>query len=296
LIEHQRSVEDWKFDHDKLNYKQYRKMLVERLKNYKAYSDEWMQITDQIQQLDADHLQKEIDLQGDKLTLGEIDKKTYLAFLKEKLKGLKKYSDEYMSVWQSIKDLEQELVDEQDNKTNAVKDFASAVVQAFQDIKTGVSQPIVDATNMIAAFGDQATLSMDQVQGYYAHMLEGTQRWVSVIRELKGKGINGSFLNQLIQAGPQSLGFAESVLSLGDGGISMINDSMKQISDLANGLGTDIANGSIGTLNQNNNSVTITVGQVDITAEMPNGVTMTQVQTAIHDALASVAVGVANKA
>jgi len=302
MIKHQQDVEDWKAERGEIDLAAYKVLLEARLATLEAYTDDWMSVQDQIKTVEEDMKEKakealdeEKRLQEARLALSEISKADYLVYLRSRLAALDKYSDEYMSIWREIQDLEKQIIDDTKNSTDSIKSFADDVKRAFDDIKKSVEDPMIRATSLIAAFGDQATVTQEQIQGFYSHMLEGTQRWVTVIKALKEAGVNKSFLNELIQAGPQSLSFAEQVLAMGPGGISMINQSMADIAALAGDLGTNIATGSIGTLNQNDQSVTIQVGDVSIVGEMPGGVTIEQVQAAITAALSGVAVQVANR-
>jgi TP901 family phage tail tape measure protein len=295
LVEHQRDVEDWKYSIGKMGFEEYRKILTARLAKYEEYTSEWMDITDQLKSLQEDQLREEDRMMSARLELEEISEEEYITYLKRRLVALEKYSEEWMDIWGQINDAEERLIEQQEERSRGIKDFADSVKDAFDDIKRSVEDPIRQATSLLSAFGDQATITQDQVTGFYQHMLEGTQRWVTVIRELKSRGINSNFLNDLIQAGPQSLTFAEGVLALGSDGISMINTSMNEISNLASGLGTDIAKGQVGTLIQNNNSVSITVGDVTVTGEFDEGLSIADVQQAIESALMNVAVSVQNQ-
>lgn len=302
LIKHQQDVEDWKASNNLIDNMAYYNILVARRDAFAQFSDEWMQITDQIntvtqQMSDANiaAFNEEKRLEQAKFDLGEESKADYLKFLRDRLQYYEKYSQEWMTIWNEIKNLEQQVIDDQKAATDKVNSFADSVKKAFDDIKKSVEDPIVRATSLIAAFGDQATVTQGQIQGFYSHMLEGTQRWVTVIKALKEEGINKDFLNELIQAGPKSLSFAEQVLALGTGGVNMINSSMAEIANLAGGLGTNIAQGSIGTLNQNDQSITIDVGGVSIVGEMPGGVTLEQVAATITNALNGVAVQIGSR-
>lgn len=295
LIKHQQDIEDWKYSRSEINYTDYAEILKKRLADEQEYSDAWMSIQDQLASVEDDRLREEKRMMEARLTLEDITKEQYLTYLYQRLNAYQQYSQEWMDIWNEIHDAEQAAIDEQDNKVQAIKDFAAEVKQAFDDIKKSVSDPMLSATSLVANFGDQASISKDQLEGYYAHMMEGTQRWVTAIKALKAQGINAAFLNELISAGPQSVGFAESVLALGADGISFINQSMGDIANLANGLGTDIAQGSVGPVTNIDNTLSIQVGDITITGEMPGGVTIEEVTHAIEDALANVATGVANR-
>jgi hypothetical protein len=247
-----------------------------------------MAIMNEIKSLDEDFTAEQDRLAAAKHETEATTTSEYLNYLYTRLNAYEQYSQEWMDIWREIQDLEQGEIDKQKDKEDAIKDFADAVKDAFDDIKRSVEDPILQATSLVQAFGDQATMSMEQLRGFYQHQMEGVQRWVTVIKELKNRGINAKFLNELISAGPQSLGFAESVLNLGDEGISFINQSMADIASMAGDLGTNIATGNVGTLVQNDNSMTITVGDIQITGEM-EGVTIAEVQAAIDAALGQVA-------
>ena len=294
LIKHQQDVEDWKADREDISQAAYRQILVDRLAKYAEFTDEWMTLTDKIAAIDKAAVDEEKRLMEARLAMGDISKSEYLAYLRSRLVGLEKYSAEYMSIWQEIQDLEKEVLDDTKKNSDTIKNFADEVKKAFDSIKRSVEEPIIRATSLIAAFGDQTVLTQQQVADFYSHMLEGTTRWVAVIKELKAKGVNQAFLNELIQAGPQSLSFAEQVLGMGAGGISMINQNMADIAALGSDLGTNIASGSVGTLNQIDNTISINVGDISITGEMPGGVTLDQVAAAITAALNQVATNVSN--
>jgi predicted nucleic acid-binding Zn-ribbon protein len=288
LVEHQREVEDWRHEWELIGYEEYRKILKDRLALTEEFSQEWMAIMNEIKSLDEDFTAEQDRLAAAKHETEATTTSEYLNYLYTRLNAYEQYSQEWMDIWREIQDLEQGEIDKQKDKEDAIKDFADAVKDAFDDIKRSVEDPILQATSLVQAFGDQATMSMEQLRGFYQHQMEGVQRWVTVIKELKNRGINAKFLNELISAGPQSLGFAESVLNLGDEGISFINQSMADIASMAGDLGTNIATGNVGTLVQNDNSMTITVGDIQITGEM-EGVTIAEVQAAIDAALGQVA-------
>lgn len=294
LLSHQQDVEDWKYSNELVGFEEYKALLEQRLSKYEEYSDEWMSLTDQISSVEREQLDEERRLAYVKMKIGEMSKEEYKSILMGQLADAELYSQEWYDLWQEINSITEESTNQLSNNEDAVKRFADAVKSAFEDIKRSVEDPMLSATSMVAAFGEQTSVTMDQVQGFYSHMMEGTTRWVDTIRALKAQGINGEFLKQLIQAGPQSLGFAESILALGGDGIGFINQSMSDIANMASGLGFDIAQGQVGPVTNVDQSITVQVGDVSIVGEMPDGVTLTQVQQAITDALNSVANNIAN--
>jgi hypothetical protein len=292
--EHARRVEDWKFDQKEMSNSDYLAALRQRLVGLEEYSDEWMDIMAQIRRIEQEVVdetkakqQEEIDnerkLRQRKLALQEITLTDYLAYLRGLLSGYEKYSDEWWDIHNEIEDAEK-------NSADTAKSWADAVADALRQAFDSVVGPIKSATSLISAFGDQANVSFAEVQGFYDHMKEGTQRWVDAIRTLRERGLNSQTLNELISAGPQSLSFAESLVSMGQDGVSFINGSVSDINAMASGLGSDIAQGSVGTVIQNQSNFDLSIGDVTLTFD-PTGTTLTieDVRNAINTAFSQFA-------
>lgn len=280
----------WQFDNNERSYADYRGYLMNRLAATQAYTSEWRSLMDELKALDEDHVQDNIDRWQDEedrmanmREVGDVSLQDYRTFLNSRLSLYEKYSDEWMNIWGELHDLEEQAKED-------LTDFGDAFVDAFSGLQQSVIDPIKAATDVIAAFGDQSSVTLDQIQGFYSHQLEGIQRWANTIKALQSAGVNRTFLQQLIAAGPQSLGFAESILALGTGGVSLINESMAGIDAIAAGLGLDYARSQVGAVNNVDNSFTVDMGGMTISIANPDGsVTIAQVEQAIANALQKVA-------
>ena len=295
MVQHQQDIENWKHDNDLIGLQEYKDILSKRLAATEEYSSEWMGLQNQMKGLEQDIIAEDKRVLGVKLGLNEISKADYLLYLRGRLADLKKYSSEWASIWDEIKSVEQQVIDETKAASDAAKGFADSVVGAFNDIKNSAMDPIIQATSVVAAFGNQADVTSDQIAGFYSNMVSGTQRWADDIKQLKDMGLNPTTLNDLIKAGPQSVGFADSLIKGGQGTIDLINKNVGQINDLASGFGNDIAQGSVSTVVQNDNSVTIKVGDISIVADMPTGLTLDTIKKTVTDAINGVVSQVQNK-
>lgn len=301
LKERQIRMEDFQFDQGEISAMQYMRILDARLAAEEQYSSEWISLFNERKRVEEeykqekeaeseqrredleDQLQKEETIFRNRRKLGEIDAATYRAWLVEKLNDFEKYTNEWMEIWSEIDSLDQRTKEVMDNMETSISDAITSVVRAISD-------PIMEATNLVSAFGDSTTLTFEQVSGFYDHMREGTQRWVDTLQALRNAGANQSFLQDLISQGPQSLSFAESILGMGAGGISFINDSMSQIEDLTSQFAQQYAAGAVGNVTTNGNIINLTIDQISLVFD-PAGTTLTatDVQEAIQDALANVA-------
>jgi uncharacterized membrane protein len=285
-IADQDRIMEYRYSSQEIDSAEYLRYLRAKLVGLEQYSEEWIQIMGAIQSVESDSLREAQELQQKRLALGEISTQEYLNYLKAQLAGYEKYSDEWMALHDEIESIEESSADK-------LKSWADSISDALKNAFDEVVDPIKNATSLLAAFGDQSNITMDQVKGFYDHMKAGTARWVDVIRGLKDAGLNPDMLKQLIAAGPQSLSYAESLLGLGGEGISFINQSMSEIDALAAGLGNEIATASVGTLIQTQTNLSVDVGGIEISMDIEGTtITIADVQAAITAAIGQLATSI----
>lgn len=274
----QRAIEDWKFDEGRMGASKYLEILRARLVGLKKYSEEWRDIMSAIKRVEQQVLDEEKErgerriakqkrIRERQVALGRMSIADYVEYLKQLRNTYKKHSDEWWALQDEIDGINR-------RSAETAKSWAEQVGDAMRSAFESVVDPIRQATSLITAFGQQSNISMSQVQDFYGHMKEGVTRWVDAIRTLKDRGLNAKTLNELISAGPSSLGFAESLVAMGSDGVSFINQSVADIDALASGLGSEIATSSVGTLIQNQQTYNLDVGDISLVFD-PRGTTLT---------------------
>jgi hypothetical protein len=296
LQEQRIRTEDYMYDAGETSAESYMQILDKRLAAEEKYSADWINIMrerERVQQDIDDAAEEEAEKVQEReekadrgirnrFKVGQLDVAFYIDFLKQKLAAYDMYSDEWTDIFEEIQDLEE-------SEADRMRDFADEVRDAFRDVADSVRNPILEATSLISAFGDQANVTRAQVEGFYAHQREGTQRWVNALKALKDMGANGALMQSLIAQGPQSLGFAESLVGMGSGGLDFINGAMADIANISNGFAEDYARSTIGTVQQMNQTISLRVDNIDITLDTEGtDITMGDVRTAIEDALREV--------
>ena len=302
----ERRVEGARYDLGEVSREDYLAGLEEVLEGLEMYSAEYMAIWNEIQGIneeiaaEQDEAAREAERRASaEYELGDTSRDEYLAQLEDRLEGLERYSDEYMAVWREIEAINDEVTREQeqaadeqqrilDDQARSLTNWRDNIVDAFERISDSVTDPIYRATDLVGAFGDQADVSLDQIRGFYENIEQGTSRWIDTIRGLQEQGVDQEFLQQLISEGPQSLGFAESILGMGADAIDLINTSMAGIRDLTDDFGQEFAGGQVGTVVQSQNNFTIDIGGISIAVGEDSGLTADQVQNAVTEALLEV--------
>ncbi len=281
--------QDFEFRRETISAAQYREILQGRLQSLEEYTSEWIRLQDQILALD-EQIQAEQDaIFRNRFEAGDVSLAEYETFLKKKLNSYEQYSDEWISIWRELQSLQEEEVERSERILQSLESTLTETFNSFMD-------PITAATDLIGAFGDSTVESMGQLEGFYDHMKEGTQRWVVSLEELRDLGVNNQFLQDLISQGPGSLAFAESLLALGPDAISLINSSMADIAAIAQPAAMDFTEAQIGTLVQNQNNISLTIGSMDLSFDTEGGfVTMADVQAAIQEALSNLGDQIANR-
>lgn len=221
----------------------YMAMLDSQLAGYTKYSDEWTNVTLEIMSIEERRAQ-EAQRAADEITRAN----------EAAAREAEAAAREQERMWQ-----EQQRAAEQYQRAwdNMQKSVANALKQSFDSI----ANPIKQATSLMAAFGSEAEISFDQVVGFYDHMTEATDRWMSALDSLSGMGLNDATFQELLKAGPSSLGFAESLMNMGQSGINYINEKQSGLDWKANQVGTQYMAEAIVQGNQ------VIVG--DVTIEIP---------------------------
>lgn len=146
---------------------QYREHLESRLGAYAKYSDDYMRVWNELQQLNQasadaqrEELEAERDLMADRYELGEIDRDQYRAFLTDKLAAYEKYSDDYMAVAREIAAIDKDIADDrrkQDEDAQRAADDARRA--ADEDLARAANRAIVAANIGGATYASINTLA-----------------------------------------------------------------------------------------------------------------------------------------
>jgi TP901 family phage tail tape measure protein len=283
----QMSKEDYMFSHAQMSTDDYKKILQERLTHVEQYSSEWVQLMDQIDQVEQDRNAtiekndaKQRKLNDKQFQMNELSREDYIKYLNELITHYDKYSDQYMEIWGKLHDLQMEQED-------ATKQLTASLKDAWQQAYDDMADPIKSATSLIGAFGSSMDVTSESIKSFYGHVKEATSRWIDAVTKLKASGIDKGFLSDLIKQGPQSLTLAETILGMGSEGIGFINSSIGDIAAMTQQFGTGmLPAASVGTMIDN--KVVITVGDVNVTAPGNVGLTQTDLVTLVNQVFGEV--------
>lgn len=306
-ISDQQAWEDFQHDQGVISNQQYLGVLQARLVGLRQYSQEWLavwrQIT-QVQQTELDRQQQAIDgvnlkrqislktqqtMADNQFKLGAMDAGSYTLLLRAQQAQFAPYTDEWTqieetirSIWHGIAQAEVDAVQnaaqaQQDALDKAVQSQQSAA-QAIADAWNAVASPILKAGSLVDAFSGQLSVSGGTIQSFMGHQVEAAHRWADALHDLQTEGLDPRILSQLAQQGPQGLGTATGLLSLGASGISGINSQYQDIAGVAGSVGSwASASGGVGGIVLN--------GGIQLNITGADGtVTMADVTTAIVQA------------
>jgi TP901 family phage tail tape measure protein len=289
LRERQRNQEDFMYRQQQMTDAAYIGILRQRLSALEEWSSEWVNIRSQIIEIEEEAADREDRMFRNRREVGVVSNADYRQYLQRRLAMFEQYSDEWMAIWRELQEAEKQTADTTRNWTEQIADAFRQTFDSFRD-------PIIRATSLISAFGSEAMTTMEQVRGFYEHQVEGTRRWTETIKQLQAMGANSDFIRDLVSQGPGSLGFAESILRMGNEGVSFINDSMRAIEDITKGAGIDYANAQIGQAIQQQNNVSLTIGTIDLKFDLEGTVlTIDDVRAAIGAALAEATQAITNR-
>ncbi len=267
----------WKYDNSQaVGGDEYLRHLRSMLVGAQENTQEWRDLMDEIRRVEQEDMNRRRSLWRRQYEMREIDALTYRTYLENMLSTYAMYSDDWYAIWQEIQEIQ---------GSDTLGDWATSVQDAMQQAFDAAVNPIKQATNLVAAFGDQMDVTKDQIMGFYDHMTTGTQQWIDVIKQLQASGLDKGILQDLISAGPSSLGFAQSLAGLSPDELAKVNAQQGQIDDLTNQFGSNIATGSVGAAIANQNNYNLNIGDITLSFD-PAGTTLTlgDVQTAINTA------------
>jgi hypothetical protein len=289
MREKQQRMEDYFYRADETSGKDYLKILRARLVGLEQYSNDWISLKEQIADVEEKILDEQDRRYRNQYEVGNVSEAAYIKWLKRQLRELDKFSDEWMDIWRELEAFQEDAADR-------LETFGDSLEEAFKSTFGSFKDPIMEATSLLSAFGNEASVSLGQVEGFFEHMTEATTRWTGTVGQLKEAGLNSDFLRELITSGPSSLGLAESILGMGAGGIDFINSSLAAIDSIATGAGIDYASAQVGQAIQTQNNVTVNVGDIELNLETEGTtITMADVTAAIDQALSNVTSGIVNK-
>lgn len=208
--------------------------------------------------------------------VGAVSTEQYLATLRKRLKGFKKYSDEWTGVWLEIQQIEQQQLDEQQARIDEATDRAQSVFDS-------VSEPFMSAVSLVGQLGRDASVTGSTVLAFLDHSLEAADKWADATQRLADAGLDQGVLEQLMQAGPQALPLAQALL---DTNISDVNSKVGALGAAAASLGT-AAVGLFGTPAAPATTM-VDVGGIAVEVVLPYGTSAEQAAAAKTSALEGV--------
>lgn len=134
--------------------------------------------------------------------------------------------------------------------TQATLDYAAltnklkAATSAYDDL-TGRMQDQYNASRDLVLGLGKATdaQSFDQLAYLLGETTSAATQYQDALKALKDQGLSEDLWNQLAQAGPESIGLAQSILAQGQAGIDQLNSLSSGLLDAAESMGERVAKG-----------------------------------------------------
>ncbi|BCJ41679.1 hypothetical protein GCM10010168_53230 [Actinoplanes ianthinogenes] len=118
-------------------------------------------------------------------------------------------------------------------KISDAKQKLADAIQARSDFSAAVRSSVIDT-------GSITSIDAGNSSGIIASMraqLVRAQKWASVLGQLRKQGLNDTTYRQLVEAGPDSLEIAETLLKGGKSAIGEVNTVQKQLASVASSVG-----------------------------------------------------------
>lgn len=137
--------------------------------------------------------------------------------------------------------------------TTAAKDYAALTnkLEAAQDAYDDLTQSMQDQYNasrdMILGLGQITDAqSFDQLAYLLGETTSRATEYQQVLAALKDQGLSEDLWNQLAQAGPESMGLAQSILAQGQDGIDQLNSLSSGLVSAADSMGSLVSDAMYG--------------------------------------------------
>lgn len=126
------------------------------------------------------------------------------------------------------------------NKIKSAADAEATLTKRMQDQYQA-------SRDMITGLGKATDAqSFDQLAYLLGQTTSAATQYQDVLKALKEQGLSDELWNQLAQAGPQSMGLAQSILAQGQAGIDQLNGLSGSLVDAADSMGTVVADAMYG--------------------------------------------------
>jgi len=133
--------------------------------------------------------------------------------------------------------------DKQLSSVNASLDKAKThlddLKQAAASLKDSVTSNVMSATDITRVASSDTNVTMSDIMGGMRQSVDQSTAFSGALSQLKGRGVSGSIISQIAQAGISGGGLqtATALLGASDSEISQINDMQKQINAAASAAG-----------------------------------------------------------
>lgn len=195
-------------------------------------------------------------IEDNQAEMGKLSTDRYLAILQGRLKGLQRYSDEWMTIQRQITQVTREREDNMftlgkistanylamlKERQKGTREYSTEWMQIQQQIE-GITKkytdPIRSSTSIVSSFGNNnGPVSFGMVSGALGQWITTIKEWGKTIGDLSQLGLNRSLLDQIMQQGPGALPLAKALLAEGAKGIAQINGQLGQLDALTTGFG-----------------------------------------------------------
>ena len=132
--------------------------------------------------------------------------------------------------------------------TQAAGDYAALTSKlktassAYDDITGKMRDQYAASRDLIAGLGQAVDAqSFDQLAYLLGETTSRATEYQDVLKQLKEQGLSEDLWNQIAQAGPESMGLAQSILAQGQSGIEQLNSLSGGLVDAANSMGELVA-------------------------------------------------------
>jgi tape measure domain-containing protein len=137
--------------------------------------------------------------------------------------------------------------------TQAAKDYAALTAKlntaqdAYDDLTQAMQDQYDTSRDLILGLGKVTDAqSFDQLAYLLGETTSAALQYQDVLAQLKAEGLSDDLWNQLAQAGPESMGLAQSILAQGQDGIDQLNALSEGLVGAAESMGTLVANSMYG--------------------------------------------------
>lgn len=235
------------------SFREYVTALRAELTKYEEFSNEWMNIQRQIDQLMATRASDRMTKLANRYQRGDIGFAKYLKVLEKQRDQYEKFSDEWMAITDTIKQVKQDrelkrlepiqkrinnLLDRRQKKEREIA-RQQQKINRILDKQAQVSRQVSDSLRDMSSV-DFSTFG--SAQGGLADLVNQAQQFRDAIAMLTEAGASDALIREVINRGPQEgLAMARGLLADGGANIDTLNGLVRDLNRTAKEAGTLVA-------------------------------------------------------